>query len=165
MKRWICLLMLAAVLVAATAASAAQPAPGFTLPTILGGSLSLTSLKGKVVVLNFFRGQCPYCVQEVPDLNGINQQLGPRGVAVVGMGLGSTDSLKSFAGYYKVAYPVVVVSEGVRQAYSDVPGTMGLRGVPTTVIVGPDGQVAKAFVGRVPKGDLEAAIQPLLPKK
>lgn len=157
------LVVLALLLAAPAASLGAEPAPAFTLSGLDGGSVTLASLKGKVVVLNFFRTFCPHCVKEVPELNDLYLRLGPRGVAVLGMGLEAADSLRRYVASHGVRYPVLVCSEEVRRAYSDVPGTGGLRGVPTTVIVSPSGQVAKVFVGRPENGLIERAVKRLLP--
>jgi peroxiredoxin len=143
---------------------AAQAAPGFSCPSVGGGSVSLASLKGKVVVLNFFTTFCPYCIKEVPDLNALNRDYSVRGVQVIGMGLDSTaKQLERFAADNKVRYPVAVCPETVRSAYADIPRTGGLRGVPTTVVIGPNGQVAWVWPGYVDKDELERQVRRLLP--
>jgi len=162
MKRALATLLAVAFLACPALLPAAEPAPGFSLSKLDGGSVCLSSLKGKVVVLNFFRTFCPYCVKEVPELNDISQRLGSQ-VAVVGMGLDGADLLKRFVAGYNVRYPVVVVSPEVLRAYSDVSGTGGLRGVPVTVVVGPNGQVGKVFLGLAPKGSIESEVRRLLP--
>jgi peroxiredoxin len=153
---------LAALLLSAPAL-AGQRAPDFSLPRLGGGSMSLSSLKGKVVVLNFFRTFCPYCVREVPELNDLGQRLAAQGVEVLGMGLDGADQLKGYAAANKVRFPVLVCTDKVRQAYGDLPGAGGLRGVPTTVIVATSGEVARVILGAPDKGELERQVRALLP--
>lgn len=157
------LLLVAALLATPLAASAGQSAPDFRASRLEGGTLSLVQLKGKVVVLNFFRTFCPYCVGEVPELNELNERLGPKGLAVIGVGIDSLDSLKRYVASHGVRYPVVVCSDEMLRSYGDIPGTGGLRGVPTTVIIGPGGQVSRVFLGRADKADLERQVKALLP--
>jgi peroxiredoxin len=142
---------------------AGEPAPDFSLSKLEGGSLSLSSLRGKVVVLNFFRTFCPHCVREVPELNDLHRRLGSLGVEVLGMGLDRPDRLKSYAALNKVGYTILLCSEEVRRAYGEIPGTMGLRGVPTTVIIGPAGDVRRVFLGRADQAELERQVRELLP--
>ncbi|MFH0810762.1 MAG: TlpA disulfide reductase family protein [Pseudomonadota bacterium] len=165
MKRALFVVLTAALLAVHGLAAAGETAPDFTLIGLDGTSVSLSSLKGKVVVLNFFRTFCPYCVQEVPELNDIAGRLGSKGVAVLGMGLDSANALKGFVRTNKVAYPVAVVSPDVQRAYSDVRGTGGLRGVPTTVVVSPTGEVSRVFPGRPAASVLRRTVEALLPSK
>lgn len=159
----ILLVALLAVVQPAGVVRAGEPAPDFSLTRLEGGSLSLSSLRGKVVVLNFFRTFCPHCMREVPELNDLNRHLGSLGVEVLGMGLDSPDRLKRYAARNKVGYTILLCSEEVRRAYGEIPGTMGLRGVPTTVIVGPTGKVRRVFLGRADKAELERQVRELLP--
>ncbi|WP_140938065.1 TlpA family protein disulfide reductase [Sphingobacterium lumbrici] len=48
-----------------------KPAPDFTVKTLDGKEVSIKSLKGKVVVLNFWFTQCTPCIKEIPELNAI----------------------------------------------------------------------------------------------
>ena len=52
---------------------------------VQGGPLTLASLKGKVVLLRFWAGDCPYCVRSAPALLSLEKQYGGRGLVVVGL--------------------------------------------------------------------------------
>lgn len=146
-------------------AAAGESAPSFNLPRADGGTLALPSLKGKVVVLNFFGTFCPWCIKEVPELNQIMQTYGPQGVQVVGMGMDSLDGLKKFVASYHARYPVVAVSPEVRHAYGNLPGAGGLRGVPVTIIVNQAGIVSQVFPGYTGKAEIERQVRALLAAK
>ncbi|HEU5182204.1 MAG TPA: redoxin family protein [Candidatus Polarisedimenticolia bacterium] len=50
-----------------------------------GGPLTLESLKGKVILLRFWMGDCPYCIHSAPALLSLRKQYGDRGLVVVGL--------------------------------------------------------------------------------
>src|SRR4029453_1684907 len=62
-----------------------QPAPYFILPTWNGNTLRSTSLKGKVVVLDFFQTWCPDCQKSGVELEKLYQKYKDRGLIVVGI--------------------------------------------------------------------------------
>jgi thiol-disulfide isomerase/thioredoxin len=63
-----------------------KPAPDFTVKTINGKKVSLKSLKGKVVVMNFWFTQCRPCVEEIPELNAIAKKYkGNKDVVFLGI--------------------------------------------------------------------------------
>jgi peroxiredoxin len=61
------------------------PAPPFTLPVHGGGSVDLASLKGHVVVVNFWATWCPPCVAEMPSLDRLHRALSRDGLVVLGV--------------------------------------------------------------------------------
>ncbi|MDA8432453.1 MAG: TlpA disulfide reductase family protein, partial [Nitrospiraceae bacterium] len=66
-----------------------QKAPDFTLKDLRGNHVTLSSLKGKVVLLNFWATWCPPCVAEMPELNKLYRKMASRGLEIVAV---STDS-------------------------------------------------------------------------
>ena len=61
------------------------PAPDFTLPTLEGKDLSLSSLQGKAVLVAFWSIYCHVCRQELPKLNAIYQKYKDQGLEVIGV--------------------------------------------------------------------------------
>jgi peroxiredoxin len=61
------------------------PAPDFTLPTLQGKDLSLSSLKGKVVLVAFWSIYCHVCQQELPKLDSLYKKYKDRGLEVIGV--------------------------------------------------------------------------------
>ncbi len=67
------------------------PAPAFSLPRLAGqGDLSLSSLRGKTVVLNFFASWCAPCKREAPDLEAVWRRYRSDGLVVLGIDSGDT---------------------------------------------------------------------------
>jgi len=119
-----------------------RPAPDFTLPLFSSGTLSLHSLKGKPVVLNFWASWCVPCREETPLLVRLHKTYGPRGIVFVGVNVEDGErAARQFLQQYHVDYLVVrSVEDNIIEAYF-VPG------IPTTVFVGADGIVMDKFTG------------------
>src|SRR5262245_41016744 len=90
------------------------PAPAFSLPRLAGnGDVSLASLRGKAVVLNFFWSGCPPCKREAPVLERLWRQDRSRGLVVLGVDTWDfqSDGLR-FVHAHGVTYPVVLDHNG-----------------------------------------------------
>jgi peroxiredoxin len=64
-----------------------QHAPDFTLPALKGGNVSLSSLKGKVVLIDFWAQWCEPCKKELPQLDRIAKDYAGKGVAVIAVNI------------------------------------------------------------------------------
>ncbi len=120
-----------------------RPAPDFTLSLFSGGTLSLHSLKGKPVVLNFWASWCVPCREETPLLVRLHQTYGPRGIVFVGVNVEDQDAAaRQFLRQYRVDYPAVRAGDDDR-----VIDAYAILGIPTTVFIGADGIVMDKFTG------------------
>ena len=121
-----------------------QPAPVFTLATIQGKDVSLAKEKGNVVVLDFWATWCPPCRESLPHLQKFHEdkELADKGLKVFAVNLKEDkDTAKNYVQQNNLTFPVPLDKVGgVATKYK-------VRGIPTTVIVGRDGKVAKVFVG------------------
>lgn len=125
-------------------------APDFAAPRLRGGStLSLNSLRGRPVVVNFFASWCPPCRQELPVLAAAQRRAGSR-VAFVGVDVadsaGPASALVKASG---VAYPVVVDPNRILSG-----GRYDLAGLPDTFLISPTGKVADVMRGPVDQATL-----------
>src|ERR1700751_2951796 len=92
-----------------------KPAPAFSLPRLEGsGQVSLASLRGKTVVLNFFASWCDPCKGEAPVLEHLWQQDRARGLVVLGIDANdSRGDARRFLHVHDVTYPVVFDHQGL----------------------------------------------------
>lgn len=64
-----------------------NPAPDFVLKDLAGNAVRLHDLKGKVVLLNFWATWCPTCRFEMPSMESLHKELGPKGLVILAVAL------------------------------------------------------------------------------
>jgi cytochrome c biogenesis protein CcmG, thiol:disulfide interchange protein DsbE len=114
------------------------PAPRFSLPRLQGdGSVSLTSLRGKTVVLNFFASWCNPCKREAPVLERLWQQDRSHGLVVVGVDANdSRGDARRFVRVHGVTYPVVFDHDARIAA-----NRYAVANLPVTYVLNPNGRI------------------------
>jgi len=149
MKRWIgTVVLLAACLLAGcnkpeTPAIEGNPAPDFTLKDLAGKPVQLSSLKGKVVLVNFWATWCPPCREEVPSMVRLNQAMQgkPFQMLAISIDEGGKDAVESFFRKGGVTLPALLDTDGkVAKRY-------GTTGVPETFVVDGKGVILKKVIG------------------
>ena len=134
----------------------AKPAPGQSLVTLKGEPASLDKLRGKVVVLDFWRTWCEPCKQHIPGLIALSDQYAAQGLVVVGVSNEPVKLQETLADELKMNYTLL------RQV-GDMPAPFeNVKAFPTTVILDREGKVVKKLVGARDKAELEALVKPLL---
>lgn len=144
----------AATAPAALTVAAKPERPALAVETVDHGPFDLAAQRGQWVVVNFWATWCAPCLKEIPDLNALDE--GRDDVTVVGLAYEETtpDALRAFyAEKVRPTYPVAIVDVYNPPADFETP-----RGLPYTVLVDPDGRVAKQFLGPVTGADIAAAI-------
>ena len=140
------------------AAQVGQPAPTVALPDLAGREVTLASLRGRAVALNFWATWCPPCKEELPAL--AEAWRGTRGSCVEFVGVTEESSREDAAAEvarHALPYPVVLDQDGaVARAY-------GVTGLPRTYVIDAEGIVRKVFSGRVTRAQIEKAMAPFVP--
>jgi cytochrome c biogenesis protein CcmG/thiol:disulfide interchange protein DsbE len=120
-------------------------APGFVLPRLdAEGALDLASLRGRVVVINFWASWCLPCRDEAPVLEATWQKYRERGVVVLGVNVQDlVPEARRFLKETRTTFPTV------RDKDNTVYRAYGLTGVPETFFVDRQGRIVRKFPGAV----------------
>ena len=123
-----------------------------------GGALDTSALSGKVVVVNFWATWCVPCIAEIPGFNKLNQQLGGKGVVVLGVSMDEegAERVRPFLKKHPMEYLVALGSEAVSKQY----GLAEL--LPVTIVFDRSGKQVKRFEGFISEDALQAAVQQAL---
>jgi peroxiredoxin len=133
-------------------------APDFTLKDVDGKTFSLSSTKGKVVILDFWATWCPPCRMEIPHFVSLYRDYRNKGLEIIGISLdrGGVSAVKSFVKSNGINYPTLMGDNKVTADYG------GIRGIPTTFIIDRKGRIVEKYVGYRDKKIFEDAIKKLL---
>ncbi len=134
-------------------------APEFALKDLAGAEVTLASLKGKVVLLDFWATWCGPCKAAMPAIQKIADDYKDKGVVVLGINTweNSPDAARKYMEEKKFTYPCLLAGDALAEAY-------GVPGIPTLVVIGKDGAVALIEVGMGGDAPLRAAIDAALAK-
>jgi cytochrome c biogenesis protein CcmG, thiol:disulfide interchange protein DsbE len=118
------------------------PAPEFTLPRVQGkGTISLASLRGKVVVLNFWASDCGPCKAEQRDLDTAAAKWASKGVVFLGVDeIDLHSPAIKYLDHYDVPYASVDDGAGA------LAGRYGVTGTPETFFIDRQGKVVPPHI-------------------
>ena len=135
-----------------------QQAPDIALPTVEGDTFRLSDQRGEVVVLNFWATWCPPCREEIPLFVELQREFEDDGLQFVGVSMDQegVDAVRPFAQKMGVNYPIVVDDGSVAPRYG------GIRALPTTFLIGPDGAIHSYAPGMVTESLLRPRLDQLL---
>lgn len=132
--------------------------PAFVATTLDGQPVSEASLRGKVVLVNFWATWCGPCRVEMPLLEQMYQRHRDRGFVLLGLSVDRAGEqvVRDYVRSRGVTYPVAVVGAREEAAFG------GVRGYPTSFLLGRDGVVRHAVIGPLAPASLELAVRRLL---
>lgn len=138
---------------AAAEAPVAKDMPMLKVATVDGKTFDLAEQRGKWTVVNFWATWCGPCLKEMPELSALDAMR--EHIVVVGLAYEdtTTEAMQAFLKTHPVVYPIALLDVYNPPKDFDTP-----RGLPMTVLVGPDGKVAKTITGPVTAHDIETAI-------
>ena len=141
--------------------------PDVTFANLQGQSETLASLKGKVVLVNFWATWCDPCKEEIPGLMELQEKYAGRGFTVLGVAM--DDDGKSVVQPFvektqfdvggrsmNINYPIVLGDDDVATKFG------GLFGFPVSFLISRDGKVEKKYLGELTEDEMEKEIEGLL---
>ena len=121
-------------------------APDFTLKSINGKNISLSSLRGKYVMLDFWGSWCGWCIKGIPDMKACYAKHKAK-LEILGIDCNDpADRWKNAVAKHQLPWLNVRADEG-----SDIFTKYAIQGFPTKIILSPEGKVVKVFVGEDPQ--------------
>ena len=118
-------------------------APNFTLPGLDGKMVSLTDYKGKVVLLNIWATWCLPCVEEMPSMEKLHQELKDEGFEILAVSIDESgaEAVLPFMKNHKLSFPALTDTEGaMKNLYQTT-------GVPESFIIDKDGIIVEEIIG------------------
>ncbi len=142
----------------AAAKEAPRPAPDFTLEDGAGRKVTLSELKGQVVLLNFWATWCGPCKIEMPWFVDFQRKYKDRGFTVVAVSLDEEgwEVVRPYTEEMQFNFPVVVGNDELASKFGE------MYALPTTLIIDKEGQIVSTHTGLVDKSIYEEEIESLL---
>jgi peroxiredoxin len=122
--------------------SRAKLAEDFTLPTPDGGTFRLSDHRGKVVMVNFWATWCPPCLEEMPAMERLYRRQKDAGFTLVAVSVDADPKkVTPFVTGHKLTFPIGLDPK------MDLANGYAVRALPSSFIVGPDGNLAALAIG------------------
>ncbi len=116
--------------------------PTFSGGTLEGRQVSLTELRGKVIIVNFWASWCRECRPEMPMLERLHREYAARGLVIIGINAREgREEVGRYATELGLTFPLVLDPEGTTTVL------YGVIAIPTTFVVGRDGRAVAFAVG------------------
>lgn len=123
-----------------------QPAPNIELTTLSGQPIALDSLRGKVVMVNFWATSCPGCIKEMPQLVDTYKKYQPRGLEIVAVAMSydPPEYVRNYVQQRNLPFTVALDTTGeAAKAFNQVKLT------PTTFIIDRQGRIIQQTLGEL----------------
>jgi thiol-disulfide isomerase/thioredoxin len=114
----------------------------FSVQALDGARQSLSSLRGKIVILNFWATWCPPCRAEMPALDSLWKKNKDKAFVIMGVSLGEDQkTVMDFVAKAKYSYPIFLDQSG------ELGARFGARSIPTTYVFDKEGQAIAGKIG------------------
>jgi len=140
-------------------------APGFTLPDLNGNKVSLSSYKGRPLVVDFWATWCGPCKVEIPWFEKLHDQYASQGLEIIGVSADDLDKddpeklftekrdIADFVQKMHMNYPILIDAQSIENSYG------GLDALPTTFFIDKNGKIVASTIGLAPRDEIEADIR------
>lgn len=136
-----------------------RQAPEFVLLDLTGRTVSLSSFRGKPVLVNFWATWCGTCRVEMPDLEALFRRSGGR-FSVIGLSMdeNAETAVPPFVKEHQLTFPMLIADRKASAAYA-------VRGLPAAFLIDGEGRIARRWVGPLDVRAVENDILTLLKVK
>ena len=117
-------------------------APDFSLASVDGKTITLSQLRGKVVLLDFWATWCAPCRLAIPHLNDLYKAYRKNGLEIIGLSLdnGSPERVRRFGANIGIEYTIIMADDDLVENY-------GTPRIPSTYLIDRDGHISNTWVG------------------
>ncbi len=127
-----------------SAAETGSLAPDFVLKDLSGRNVSLSSYRGKTVLLEFWATWCPPCQASVPELIALHNKYQKSGFEIIGISIDSgadtASTVSDFAASNNIPYTVLIADDAVSKAYN-------VASIPVSFLISRDGKIIDSYMG------------------
>lgn len=152
--------LLAVLLAACSGSSDSRQAPDFSLSGPAGRTISLSALKGRVVLVNFWATWCDSCKDELPALSEIFRKHGsdPFDLLAISVEEDASAKVPPFVALHKLPFTVLYADRKTLDAFA-------VRGLPASFLIAADGTIVRRYLGPVDARKLENDILTTLERR
>ena len=133
----------------------------FALRDLAGKTHSLADYRGKLVLLNFWATWCPPCREEIPLFIDLQKRYQKQGLQIVGISIDNPEAVARYWQEMHINYLLLLADESTYALMATYGNRSG--GLPYSVLIGADGQVAGTKLGAYRKQELETLVESLVP--
>ena len=123
-----------------------------SVPRLDAPPLTLASLRGRPLLLNFWATWCPPCVREMPMLDRFSRPFAEKGGLILGLAVDRPEAVREYLRHSPVSYPVAIVGVGLMRVSSPL-GHEG--GLPFTALIDRRGKIAQRMLGELQEPQLQ----------
>jgi cytochrome c biogenesis protein CcmG/thiol:disulfide interchange protein DsbE len=128
-----------------TIVNAGDSAPDFSITTDAGKAVTKDNFGGKLLLLNFWATWCPPCIEEIPGLNDMARELGPKGLVILGVSVDKDPEIyKKFLENNPLAYPTA------RDPEQTINTKYGTIQYPESYLIDRNGKVIEKYISVQP---------------